>query len=151
MRRRRHEVHESRFAFHWSWRQHRGENILKKQLGRSCRNMLIYLHRWLGGSQRPILSSSPRGFLVLDIQGLVGFPSRGETSKPFHHFKKCLSRSFFWKYWSSMISPLKRRWECSGTRHLQPHTAPGNPVTQFIRKMGRTINTVEKYFFICSY
>ena len=31
-----------------------------------CR--FIFIGGW-GGSQRPILSSSPRGFLVLDIQG----------------------------------------------------------------------------------
>lgn len=81
MRHRRHEVHESRFAFHWSWRQRRGENILKKQLGWSCKNMSIYLHRWLGrgrGASAPSLAAAPEVFSYLTFKSWLSFLAEGK-------------------------------------------------------------------------
>lgn len=129
MRRRRHEVHESRFAFHWSWRQHRGENILKKQLGWSCRNMSIYLHRWLrGGASAPSLAAAPEVFSYLTFKGWLAFLAEGKLLLnsctfikfyiPIHEgpqslFSSVLLTSFGNQMFSLLSIQLINDWICS--------------------------------------
>lgn len=103
-----HWQHESRLAFHWSWRRHTGPGILKNQLGRSWRNTPIYLHREEGDQapSSPAAAPLPSVFL-LDIHGPASLVSGKLLPNYFVISKIFWALLLFWNYLELNCEPWK--------------------------------------------
>lgn len=115
-----------------------------------CR--FIFIGGWGGEASAPSLAAAPEVFSYLTFKGWLAFLAEGKLL--LNHFiilKSVWADPSFENIEAQWLALRSVGGGGGGTGHLQPHTAPGSPVSQFIRKMGRTINTAEKYFFICSY